>query len=617
MTTGYTLGPLRRTTATMQYDIARFTGPVINGVNLMDYYALVYFDPVSGAAAPFAPTVRMKGGETMKHILINNMVTGLHNVNATGSVHAAVAAKIAAITNINGFDNVMSINLHAHGIYGSPGIFSQSLPIKYNGGDNILFAVPPRNNTSVKAKGIVYTNPIPNDHHPGMAYMHGHVHGGTAVNVGTASAIFIVEDNDKFLPDATGCKDMRTTLTYVPDRILHLTQTNLQLPGPIDTPTNRAKSVGQLLMDATTDPTILNAFLDFPNIQFMEEASLPAMTIGNGTSPQYPLVVNAKQDLILVNGGYLPRIRLPVNTWQRWRILQAGIQYVLSLGVVDSVANPVPVGNCTIKIFSKDGVYMPLIPRTVQTLILGSGNRVELLIKCSGTPGKTMVLASGYGPNPQGPLPGCDDTDPGCVFFKGFAATIELQAPDLTLNRFTPANITDEACTPLRANYVADMRNVPANQVVQKSIQMTDLNDFGCNIDNKFFSFPNPSPFTLTLGSIHEVAMRFASKHSFHIHVQPYQIVRFLLNAFIPFLFTLSLTRTIKKIIQVNLSQDMLANPVTGSFTNYFKSGDFHDSLYLPMLGWDTDVKLRFNPGGGVFTGYAVAHCHLLPHVRR
>ena len=48
-------------------------------------------------------------------------------------------------------------------------------------------------------------------------------------------------------------------------------------------------------------------------------------------------------------------------------------------------------------------------------------------------------------------------------------------------------------------------------------------------------------------------------------------------------------------------------------FTNFFKEGDFHDSLMAPMFD-SVVVPLRLNPGGAKYSGYAVAHCHVLAH---
>jgi hypothetical protein len=64
--------------------------------------------------------------------------------------------------------------------------------------------------------------------------------------------------------------------------------------------------------------------------------------------------------------------------------------------------------------------------------------------------------------------------------------------------------------------------------------------------------------------------------------------------------------------IQVSLPPSILAS--NSSFTPFYKEGDWHDTLFLQMVAQGDNVTVRLNPGGGRYTGYAVAHCHLLGH---
>jgi hypothetical protein len=138
------------------------------------------------------------------------------------------------------------------------------------------------------------------------------------------------------------------------------------------------------------------------------------------------------------------------------------------------------------------------------------------------------ILASGYGPAYAGNA-GCDDDDLSCNFFQTYLGTIEITTAEA---QNLPALIEEE-CSPLRPTYAADLRDAALREasaeslVVRQPFQMTDLEEYGCNINNKFFKFPSPSPFQMTLGTIQEISIQYANHHAFHIHVQPFQLVRF------------------------------------------------------------------------------------------
>ena len=579
------LGKPARTSVTIQYDVSHFYGPVIASVPLFDFYAPVFYDVTSDEVCHFGPTIRVNRGGTMTHKLINNMISGVTNGPGTADT-ALIGQQTRALTNGSNFLGTLETNLHTHGIHGSPGLMAQpegTNNVLYTGGDNIFYKIGPHN-VNVPAKSVTYTNTLAPDHMPGMGFVHGHLHGSNAVNMATATMIFIVEDDPAFLPDSTGCGTIRTLLSTVKDRVLHFSVTNFQLPDAINTPDNQAKTIQQLIHDATLDETILDAFLDDANLQYLEEAVDTPWTTCCNTSDAaaYPFKITANQDSIIVNGAYQPRIVVPQNGWQRWRMLNAAIQPMLGLTIVTNLVT-FDLAPCQIALIAKDGVYMPQIPRTVTAMYMGSANRAEVLVKCSGSVGQEYYLvsgATGIAANPQGTLPECTPDDPGCDFFHGLAATIEVGPPDSS-----QVALVDESCTPLRSSYAADMRTYPSNKVAQQMMSMTDLPAFGCNINDQWFKFPTENPFVVTVGTVVDLMVQFANHHAFHIHVQPFQLVQ--------------------------LDNTMLAPGV--SFTNYFKQGDFHDTLMFNGFS-DALVPLRINVAGARYPGYAVAHCHILPH---
>lgn len=582
---------IARSEVTVIFDVARITGPIINNITLIDYYGFVFRDPTSDEVATFGPTVRVKRGGTMIHNVVNNLITGVHNKVGTTAVQDAIGAQ----TEGNTFLGDLGVNLHTHGLYGTSGVFAQPDaptelgPSTYKGGDNVFISIPPRPNAKTPPQSVAYNNPVASDHMPGMHWAHPHRHGAATVSVPTANMVFIVEDDPAFLPDANGCGPLRQILAKAQDRIMHLSITNFQLPDAINTIDNNVLGVTALTAASATDVTTLDAFLDAPNLQFASiSSSNPLSTCCNGTYPKFPFKISADQDFLLLNGGYMPRIKLTSGVWQRWRFLHTAVKALVRLQILNSPTDLTPAP-CRMALFSKDGVYMMELPRTIDAIFMGPANRVEVLVKCDAAPGSQFVLSSGYGPNVQGPLPDCPDTDPACSFFKGHIATIEVGKPDPG-QASLPA-LVDEKCVPLRSDYVADMRDAAiagtpaAKSIISQNLEMTDLAAFGCNINNGWYHFPTANPFTLTVGSINEIMMQFANHHSLHKHQEPYQLV--------------------------SLTSDMLAPNTT--WTNFYKEGDFQDSTYIPFLT-DAYVPLRVNPSGGRFTGYALVHCHILGH---
>lgn len=98
-----------------------------------------------------------------------------------------------------------------------------------------------------------------------MHWIHGHYEGMLAYSVNTANSIFIVEDDQSFLPAANGCANMWKYLETVPEVIMHITTTSFSIPrGLIGTPyENYTMSTLLALTANTTD--VFNAFADFPS----------------------------------------------------------------------------------------------------------------------------------------------------------------------------------------------------------------------------------------------------------------------------------------------------------------------------------------------------------------
>lgn len=342
----------------------------------------------------------------------------------------------------------------------------------------------------------------------------------------TANAVWIVEDDERFLPGANGCSTIWKFLASLNETIMHFTVLLFDVPEGLKDTKYENMSMATLLALSAVDEEVYDAFMDFPNTEFIHSVASPASDICcNSSSNPFPFKATHK-DFALLNGGYMPRIRMPTGSWQRWRMVNVAAHDFLEINIVyandSSKAAP-----CDMFLYSKDGVYMMQIPRKVPALYLSPAARVEVLARCNGSVGDQYILASGYGPAYAGNA-GCDDDDLSCNFFKTYLGTIEITTAE---PQNLPALIEEE-CSPLRPTYAADLRDDAlraANAealVVKQPFQMTDLEEYGCNINNKFFKFPSPSPFQMTLGTIQEISIQYANHHAFHIHVQPFQLVR-------------------------------------------------------------------------------------------
>ena len=159
---------------------------------MFDYYTPIFYDPYvgvyfpllcfspahtrsrlshinrsTGVACPFGPTMRVTRGGRIQANLRNNMVTGVHNTPGGNSTNQQLDSTVKLWTQGSNLESSLVMNLHAHGLYGSPGVFQQAIPNTYNGQDNILWSVPPRPNSAAPPQNTTWYYDIPNDHMPG------------------------------------------------------------------------------------------------------------------------------------------------------------------------------------------------------------------------------------------------------------------------------------------------------------------------------------------------------------------------------------------------------------------------------------------------------------------
>lgn len=475
-------------------------------------------------------------------------------------------------------------NLHLHGLHAATGVPSQATATEYKGDDNIFVKLKARSSAAQRPNTLTFRGTLPSSHLPGLAWAHAHKHGSTFMQVSSAHFAVLVEDDfEAWMPQAAapGCAQVRKVLEGAPDAILDLQLFFFQYAADPANPANEKVN------------------LDNANLQIASKnASNPYCCDKRSAMNGHPFMGGLTQGLganrFLINGGYQPRISLQHNTWTRWRFLFSGAKGFAAIAIVDPSTNQVSP-DCEMQLIAKDGIYLPLLPRKVQALLLPSGGRVEVLVRCSSWPGKPLTLSAGAAAASV-----FSNSSFGNLFYptgnpfliqQELLASISVQYP---IGMSSPS-LAEEACKPLRPAYAADLRDnalaaagYQLSDVVRSPVQFTFNRQFACEVNNQSFIFPDPNPLTMNIGTIQQWDFNDAVFHPLHVHTNPFQLVGF--N---------------KALLEAG------AKPFT---SNFYKIGDYYDTLLFPFytpIPPDA-LTLRFQPGA--FTGYSVMHCHYLMH---
>lgn len=294
----------------------------------------------------------------------------------------------------------------------------------------------------------------------------------------------------------------------------------------------------------------------------------------------------SNENTILVNQGIRPIIRMKAGKYQRWRLLHSGPKFWWNLMIRDDATLEDVTDQCEFLLYAKDGVYLQEVPRKLNFLIMIPGGRSESLVRCT-KPGEYTVYAgetndAAYSIDvPQSPQ-----------IVEDVVAKLEVSESE---GKGSAVHVMPglEECVPLRPTYAPDLRDASitaANAWGQIIYDNTTFNfdvaqNYGCTINGQNFTYPDNNPVIMKLGNIVEWnkygALNF---HPMHIHVNPFMIS--------------------------DLNETFLAPGMV--YTDYFKVGDYHDTIMLPMISQGSIAKMRFQPGP--FACYTVMHCHILQH---
>lgn len=388
-----------------------------------------------GGSVP-GPTIKLSAG-TILRVKFRNLLEAQHGVYQSSAPHR-----------LNRYNDPDTGNLHFHG-----GHVSSVLPA-----DDTTLVVPP-------GEQYDFVVPFPEDHMPGIHWVHPHHHGSSSLHlVGGAALALIVKDPPGYLP--SDIQDAKEVIMVFQD---------WDVPRALVV----AKEAGDAKLQAS-----------FQSIEGGED-------IG--------------QRFVTVNGIYQPTVTITRGVWERWRIVYAGWQDLsLDLAVKDDGAE------CEFNLLAKDGVYVKDYPRPItKNLPVPPGGRADLMVRCnnvgttkfSALSRDTMTLVSKSSAASAEDSDGTRDSNV-IVSSRQANSTVPLVS-------WSPANLPD---------YLQTVQEVPATPGCSCSIKMDGYDDTS-RINGEMYRPGNNFMHTSFLGAVVERQLTGMHKHSYHQHIYPFQLV--------------------------------------------------------------------------------------------
>jgi L-ascorbate oxidase len=545
---------------------------------------------------PFvAPTIEVTPGDTVRITLNNKLPTDPSCPSPDGNVNTPHCFN--------------STNLHGHGLWVSPA----------GNGDNVLLTINP-------GVSFQYEYNLPPDHPAGTYWYHSHLHGSTALQVSSGMAGALIVRGDR-LPSDTANGDIDTLLKHpdgkpLRERVLVLQQIQYAC----------LDENGHVMKDGNGQ-VVWNCPEGTAGIQGVESYD----QFGPGSWPLSGRYTS-------INGAVLPTFKAKAGEIERWRMIHAGVRDTISLEFrrlkadapraprlksveVDRfigdncVGDPIPY-----HVIAEDGLTRAAAWQTSVT-VLQPGYRSDALVVfpeagpyCvidTSAPAAASVSQSAESRQLLGVVvaaPGQKVQDVHAHLTKQLVAAAQRTMPasirsqvvadlkdGLKLTRFTPhPDIADSEVTGKQElAFFIDLSKTPFLFEVS--------NDLGSPPDYKPYD-PSRIDRNLTLGGVDEWTLQsHLVSHPFHIHINPFQIV---------------------KILDPNGKDVSLPGAVDDA-------GGTPDPQYPGLKGVWKDtlwVKSLIPPGAspqsGVYTlvvrtryqryiGEYVLHCHILDHEDR
>lgn len=554
---------------------------------------------------PNGPTIRVRRGDTLRITLINDL--GTEPPGPPGQKYTGYMEKDTDnMTNFSGswakdydvYSFVNHTNLHLHGMHVSPAGRS----------DNVSRHLPPGGGS------LEYLYQIPVDHPTGLFWYHPHYMGSSAVQLASGMAgALVVEDE----PGADPLLDNMEEVVMVLHEVSH--DSTLKYTAPNN---NEMRKLCYFCQDdfswASGDQLPYSKVINDPLFsQCDARGTKPDASLGLAHDPtqmSHPvpgLPSNIKFNAfdcsyMLVNGAYSPTVALEAGKWQRWRIVQAAAN--------SAVRFHIP--GCKMAILAHDGYYLKS-PRPIPdngTFSLMAGSRADLGILCD-TPGTYDLRLEHAGIH----LNGTEFAPPfnrhrvkemyEPVLFapnSTFGAHRTMLTVSVSGSKERSHDSAAGTVLPTSLPQSSSLRDISADEVTARYNVTYNLTAYGTTdwhpmlppLLRKFLVYVNGGQFSINglsfvkrptrcmiKGGVEEWTVRSATSmlskwmHSFHIHVNPFQIVSWEDG---------DPTQMIREDMQV---------------------GDWRDTVHIPDGG---SVTFRFRNAD--FTGMFPFHCHVVAH---
>lgn len=530
------------------------------------------------------PTIRVFPGDrlilTLKNKLQNNLdATTQQNVLLSNSNGQSTAP----------FQNANSTNLHTHGLHVSPLL----------GSDNVMDVnVGP-------GESYQYIYDIPADHMPGTFWYHTHLHGSTMLQTGGGASGMLMVDAPppakasypEWLKEITDPKrEQIMMINTIPFSALRAVSEYSSPSGAPTLPTS-----GHSLFQVSTQTSdhlpagwnITSTPIDANN-QYQSGPKPGDVPPGNAST-----ITN----IALVNGKHVPEMKLQSGEWQQWKLLHAGPFFYMDLtlepeGSEAETEAGMPTPKCEMQLLAKDGIYLDILPRVVDRLVLPPAGRADVAVRCVGA-GKLRLVS--------GARPGSSGKWSNDLYWNPTIATVQVAAA--SKDQAAAAAVTPTPYQMQRPAYLQTLVGAPASDMHGtfdmrfdgKGVKTVKADDSPmyphdgtkgstCLINGLTFDRNTPVG-RMKLNTMQEWSMGNVAGHPLHLHVNPFQMTEIVGSMYSP-----------------------SAHSYCDKEYGYTCVGDWIDTLQLPTaeVGGSSDSKFRFVTD--TFTGHEVMHCHYLNH---
>jgi len=454
------------------------------------------------------------------------------------------------LTRLNKFNDPDIANFHFHGLH-----LSSVLP-----SDDATMEILP-------GEEFEYQFTIPEDHEPGMHWIHPHHHGSSTLHfVGGAAMVIIVKD-----PPPEEDEEDEETIPLKEDEMVpgdsNATSANTTTPQPVYT----GKSLPKEVRDATERIMVFQEW-------DIEQAKFVARMAGDqNLIDSFEKIKGGEsigQRFITVNGKFQPILDVPVGEWERWRILYAGWQDLpMQWGITGENE-----ADCEFYLLAKDGIYIkdyprgPMIVTGGDLLPIPPAGRADFMVRCNAAGGSTRFeTLSRRNALIVNAVEEKVDED--------VSAEILSEKKQRSLKPLTPWRKA-ESDLPDYLKDVSEMEASPGCTCVTHMEGYEDSSRTNGHIHRPGNHFMHTS----YLGAVVERHLKGTNEHTYHQHVHPYQIISL-----------------------VDTDDADMPNA-------YFKIGDWQDS-YLDKKQNGGHIVIRYQALN--FPGKMMVHCHDTLHSDR